>query len=129
MVADGAGVAGGTLGGVQADAALGAGELDGLILLGHGVDGLAADGALSIGTLALVEDHVVAAMGADTAGELFGADVDDVTAGAVDFLSGEEAGLGFYVFTAIGTFHYKFRHDCSSLFSFFFDYFKAVLIK
>ena len=110
MVADGAYVAGCALGGVQPDTALAAGKLHRLILISHGVDGLAADGALGSGTLTLIKDHIVAAVGADPAGQLVRADIDGVAAGAVDLLSGKEAGLGFHVFPTVGTFHYKFRH-------------------
>ena len=110
MVADGAGVCRGGLGGAQPDAALGAGKFHGLILLRHGVDGLTANRTLGSGTLALVEYHIVAAVDAGAAGQLVGAHIDGVTAAAVDLLLGKEAGLGLYIFPTIGTFHNKFSH-------------------
>ena len=89
-VADRAGVCSRALGGAQADAALRTGEFNGVALLRHGVDRLVADGACCRRTLALVKDHVVAAVRALAAGQLVRADINNVTAGAVDFFTCEE---------------------------------------
>lgn len=115
MVADGAYVGAGSLGGAQTDAALAAGKLHGLVLLGHGVDGFAADRAFCLIPLALIEDHIVAAVGAGAAGQLIRADVDGVAAGTVDFLSRKEAGLGLGVAPTVGAFDDKFRHNTNPL--------------
>jgi hypothetical protein len=53
---------------------------------------------------------MVAAVGADPAAELVGFDIYGVTAGAVDFLSCKEAGLGFGKFSAVRAFNHKFGH-------------------
>ena len=49
-------------------------------------------------------------MVADPAGPLVRADLDGVAAGAVDFLSCKEAGLGFRIPSTGRTFNYKFSH-------------------
>jgi hypothetical protein len=110
MVADGAGVEVSALGSAQTDAALGAGEFYGLFLLGTGVNGLSANGTLGGGSLALVKHYIIAAMGADTAGELVGAHINGMTAGAVDFLFGKKAGFCFHILAALGTRDYKVSH-------------------
>ena len=109
-VADRAGVCIRALAHHEADAALTAGKLRHLVLLVHGVDGLAADGALGGCALALVKDHVVAAVGALAAGQLVRADVDGVAAGAVDLFARKESGARFRVFAAVWAFDYEFRH-------------------
>ena len=109
-VTHGAGVPSRALGGLQVDAALLAGEGDGLVLLRHGVDGLAAHGALGAGSLGLVKDHVVAAMGAAAAGQLVRPHVDDVPAGTLDPLPGEEPRLRLHILPAYRAFDDKFRH-------------------
>ena len=111
MVADGAYVGGCTLGGTQTDPALTAGEFHGLVLLCHGVDGLAADRALGLCALALVKDHIVPAVGTGAACQLVRADIDGAAAGTVDFLSCKEPGLCFRIAPAVGTFNDKFRHS------------------
>ena len=113
MVADGADVGTGALGSMQADAALAAGKLHGLVLLGHGVDGLVTNGAPGLVAFALVKDHRIAAVGAQTAGQLVRADINRMTAGAVDFLSCEEACLGFSIPSAGRAFNNEFRHHRS----------------
>ena len=110
VVADGAYVSAGSLGGAQTDAALATGEFHGFVLLRQGVDGLTADGAFGRRPLALVEDHIVAAVGAGAAGELVRGDMDGIAAGAVDFLPREEAGLGLRIAPTAGAFNYKFGH-------------------
>ena len=110
MVADRAYVRAGPLSRPQPHTALAAGEFHGLILLHHGVDGFPADGALGIFALALVKDHLVAAVRALAAYQLVCADIDGVAAGAVDFLSCEEAGFGLHVAPTVGAFDYKFGH-------------------
>ena len=94
----------------QAHAALAAGELHRFGLFGHGVDGLAADGAARVLPPGLVEDHVVAAMGTGAAGHFVRADVDGIAAGAVDLLAGEKARLGFHVLPAARAFDDEFGH-------------------
>ena len=101
------------LGRAQPHAALAAGELRHLVLLVHGVDGLVADGTPSLVTCGLVKDHRVAAVGALPRRHPVGADVDGVTAGAVDLFPGKEPGLTLGKLAAVGTFYYKFSHDCS----------------
>ena len=94
-------------------AALAAGELRHLVLLVHGVDGLVTDGTPSLVTGSLVKDHRVAAVGALPRRHLIRADVDGVAAGAVDLLPGKEPGFTLGKLAAVGTFYYKFSHDCS----------------
>ena len=101
------------LGGAQPHAALAAGELRHLVLLVHGVDGLVADGTPSLVTGGLVKDHRVAAVGALPRRHPVGADIDGVTAGAVDLFPGKEPGLTLGKLAAVGTFYYKFSHDVS----------------
>ena len=114
-VADGAGVCTGALAGLEPHAALGAGELLHFVLLRLGVDGLVTHRTLGLFPLGLVEHHFIAAVGALPGGQLVGAHVDGVPAGAVDLLSREEARLGLRVFPAVGTFDYKFRHNSHPL--------------
>ena len=109
-IADRAGVCTGALAGLEEDAALGAVELGHFGLLRLGVDGLPADGALGLLPFGLVKDHLVAAVGALPGGQLVHAHIDDVAAGAVDLLPGEEAGFCLGVFAAAGTFNDKFGH-------------------
>lgn len=92
-------------------AALLAGEGDGLVLLRHGVDGLAAHGALGAGPLGLVEDHVVAAMGAAAARQLVRPHVDYVPAGTFDPLPGKEPGPRLHILPANRAFDYELRHN------------------
>ena len=92
----------------QAHTALLAGKLRRVGLAVHGVNGLMADRALGVFTLALVKDHVVAAVRALTAGHNLRADVDNVAAGALDFLPGEESGASLSEASAGGTFYYEF---------------------
>lgn len=110
MVADRAYVRAGPLSRPQPHPALSAGKLHRLVLLRHGVDGFPADGALGIFALALVKDHLVAAVRALAACQLVCADIDGVAAGAVDFLSRKEACFGLGVAPTVGAFDYKFGH-------------------
>lgn len=50
------------------------------------------------------------AAGGLAAGKFVRADTNGIAAGAVDFLSREEAGFGFGVAPAMGAFDYKFGH-------------------
>ena len=110
MVAHRANIAACPFGCPQPHTALGAGKFNGFTLLRHGVDRLPADRALGILPPALVEHHVVAAVGTGAAAELVRADIDGVAAGAVDLLARKEAGLGLGVTPTIGAFDYKFGH-------------------
>ena len=117
MIADRAGICSRSFGRGQAHATLGAGELHGLVLLCHGVDGFAADRALGLRALALVKDHMVPAMGTGAACQLVRANIDGAAAGTVDFLSCKEPGLCFRVTPALGTFYYKSRYLYFSFFA------------
>ena len=98
-------------GGLQSNAALGAGEFLHFRLLGHGIDGLAADWAPGLLPLGLVEDYVVAAMGTFPSRQLVSTHIDSVATGTVNLLSGKEASFGLSVFPTVGTFNDKFRHS------------------
>lgn len=98
------------LGCTQSHAALAAGELRHLVLLVHGVDGLVADGTPSLITCGLVKDHRVAAVRALPGRHPVRADVDGVTAGAVDLFPGKEPGFALGKLATVGTFYYKFSH-------------------
>ena len=74
-----------------------------------------ADGTPSLVTCGLVKDHRVAAVGALPRRHLIRADVDGISAGAVDLLPGKEPGLTLGKLAAVGTFYYKFSHDVSPL--------------
>ena len=113
MVAHRANIAACSLGCPQPHTALGTGKFNGFVLLRHGVDGLPAHGALGVRPPALVKHHVVAAVGAGAAAELVRADIDGVAADAVNLLACKEAGLGFRIAPAMGTFNYKFGHKIS----------------
>ena len=103
------------LGRTQPHAALAAGELRHLVLLAHSVDGFMAHGAQGLFALGLVKYHRVAAVGALPRRHPVGADIDGMTAGAVDLLPGKEPGLTLGKLAAAGTFYYEFSHDVSPL--------------
>lgn len=107
-VADWAGVCSSALSGAQTDAALRARELNGLALLRHSVDRLMTDRAFCLFALRLVKDYVVAAVRALAAGQLVRADVDDVTAGTVNFFTCEEPFPRLSIASAGRTFNNKF---------------------
>ena len=111
MITDGAYVAGCGLVGGQADAALTSGKLHQLGVVKGRYDLFPTDRAASLSAVGLIVDEVVTAMGTLPGDHPLGADMDGVTAVAVNFLSRKEAGLGFHIFAAIGAFHYKFRHN------------------
>ena len=75
------------LGGLQSIAALSVGEFLHFRLLGHGIDGLAADRAPGLLTLGLVADYVVAAIGAFPSRQLVCAHVDGVATSAINLLA------------------------------------------
>ena len=116
VVADGAGVCRRGLACAQTDAAFFAGELRNLIAVGLRVYSFSADGTARPFALALVEHDGVAAVGTFAACHFVGADVDSVTAGAVDFLPCEEPRLGLCVFPAAWALNYKFRHVTAPLY-------------
>ena len=114
MIADRAYVGADPLCRPQPHPALAAGEFHGFVLLRHGIDWLSADGALGILALALVKNHLVAAVGTPAACQLVRADINGIAAGAVDFLSREEAGFGLRITPTVGAFDYKFGHGFNS---------------
>ena len=109
-VTDRTGVCSRALGGAQTDTALCTGEFNGVALLRHGVDGIMADGAFCRRTLALVKDNIVAAVRTLAACQLFRADVDNVTTGAVDFFTREETLPRLGISSAGRTLYYEFGH-------------------
>ena len=116
MVANRTDVCSGAIGGIQPDTALGAAKLHSFVLVGHSVDRLTTDRALGICALALIEHHIIAAMGTNTTGQFIRADIDGVAAGAINLLSCKEARFCFSIFSTIGALHNKFSHFSSSLF-------------
>ena len=90
----------------QAHTALLAGKLLGVAALSG--KGFPTDRAAGLAALALVKHYVIAAVGALPAGHDFRAHVDDVAAGALDFLPGEESGASLSEASAGGTFYYEF---------------------
>ena len=96
--------------GAQPDATLTAGELHQFSVLAGGDDFLLADRAAYLGSVALVVDKGVAAVGAFPGGQLVGLDNDGVTASTFDLSLGKQTSLCLVIFTTIGTFDYKFRH-------------------
>jgi hypothetical protein len=78
----------------QTHSALPAGKFYRVGLAVHCMNWLVADGASGIFTLALVKDYVIAAVRTLTAGHIFSFHIDNVTAGALNLLSGEKACAG-----------------------------------
>ena len=97
---------------MQLDAALRAGKFYGLELKGRRVDRRMADGAERLFALGLVIEDGIAAVRAFTGREPFRPHVDGVPARAGDPPFCKQAGAGFGVFPAVGTFNYKFAHCC-----------------
>ena len=110
MVAHRAGVGACVPVGGQTDAALGAAKLRHFNSVQRSLHLLAAHRAADLGTVGLVMDKGVAAMGALPGSQLLGTHIDGVTAGAIDLLSRKNTGLCLYILAAAGAFHYKFSH-------------------
>ena len=79
-------------------------------LLGKRVDRLTADRTFCIRPLGLIKDDHVAAVRALASGQLVRADIDRVSAGAVDLFLCEESRLRLRVFPAVRAFDNEFRH-------------------
>lgn len=119
MVTDRANICTGCSARLQADAALCTRKLYNFVLLRLGIDRAVANRTLGLCALGLIKDHLIAAVRAFPGCQLVSADIDRITAGAVDLLAGKEARFRLGEFTAVWAFDDKSGHNSYSfLFAF-----------